>query len=204
MPKKNEINLAWFQHHLALQGLSQRRLAQLLNLDPSGVSLFLSGQRKLKISEAGEIARIFSVPVEEVLEMSGVDLPESSLSDGKLVKVVGYVTNEWEAIMTPPKGAKTVVSPIHEGKGLLAIRFHTPKFMALDGAHAYFAERGIMTPQSVMIGRPSVIETESGKWVVGVIRRGYESGTHNAEYPSGAVEYSVKVKKSHLILWMKM
>lgn len=63
----NGVDKGWFLAALADKGLSQRRLAAYMGLDPSAVSLILSGKRRMTATEVAEIARLLDKPVQDVL-----------------------------------------------------------------------------------------------------------------------------------------
>lgn len=62
------IDKRWFVEKIADKGLSQRRLAKLMDLDPSAITHIFSGKRKLQLSEAQQMSRCLGVPVDEVLQ----------------------------------------------------------------------------------------------------------------------------------------
>lgn len=66
------IDTRWFQNQLSDRGVSQRRLAKMLGLDPAAVSLMLHGRRKFTAREAVEIARVLGVGVDDVLAHAGL------------------------------------------------------------------------------------------------------------------------------------
>lgn len=71
MQTATKVDSRFFQNALADKGLSQRKLAARLGLDPAAVSLMIKGKRKLSASEAAEIAKFLGISVEEVLFRSG-------------------------------------------------------------------------------------------------------------------------------------
>ncbi|SNZ19089.1 Helix-turn-helix [Cohaesibacter gelatinilyticus] len=71
-----KINKDWFLTAFKDKGTSLRQAAKHLEIDPSAMSRILSGQRKLQMSEAQELARFLNVPVAEVLAQAGMDIHE--------------------------------------------------------------------------------------------------------------------------------
>lgn len=68
------VDSRWFQSQLALNRLSQRRLAKLIGLDPSAVSLMFRGKRRMTAEEAAMVSRLLNVDVQEVMTRAGIDL----------------------------------------------------------------------------------------------------------------------------------
>ncbi len=63
MKKDNKIPLSVLR---SVKGLSQKELANRLNVSPSSIALYETGKRKPKLDRAIEIAKIFDVPVESI------------------------------------------------------------------------------------------------------------------------------------------
>ena len=57
----------------SVKGLSQKDLANRLNVSPSSIALYETGKRKPKLDRAIEIAKIFDVSVESIAFKSEVD-----------------------------------------------------------------------------------------------------------------------------------
>jgi len=72
------INTKWFRDRLAERDMSLRRLAKLLELDPSAVSLMLRGMRTMTADEANRISGLLTIPVTEVLAQAGIPIEEDA------------------------------------------------------------------------------------------------------------------------------
>lgn len=68
----SDVDIGWFQGQLADRGLSQRKLAAYMGLDPGAVSLMLHGKRRMSADEVAAIARLLGVDPAEVLMHAGV------------------------------------------------------------------------------------------------------------------------------------
>jgi len=68
------VDKAWFLSRLEDQRLSVRGLARDMGIDASAVSRMLSGQRKMQMDEAKQIAHFLRVPVAEVMRHAGVSV----------------------------------------------------------------------------------------------------------------------------------
>lgn len=103
------VNKHWFEAQISNRKLSQRRLAALLGLDPSAMSLMLAGKRKMSVTEAGEVSKHLGVPVEDVLRHAGVAVPTNT---EKSVPIVGTIGERLEVKLGRPQGARqTVAAP---------------------------------------------------------------------------------------------
>lgn len=69
------VDQRWFQNQLQDKHISQRKLAKMLDLDPSAVSLMFKGRRKMTAAEAAELARLLNVSVDEILTRAGAGAP---------------------------------------------------------------------------------------------------------------------------------
>ncbi len=61
------IDKKWFMNRWAEKGLSLRKVAKLIDIDPGALSYTLSGRRQMKVPEISKIATIMGVSREEVL-----------------------------------------------------------------------------------------------------------------------------------------
>jgi transcriptional regulator with XRE-family HTH domain len=203
--KTQRTNAKWFQDQLQNRGISQRKLAAELNLDPSTISLIFHGKRSLKANEISAIARLLSVPMEEVLLNAGIAPPDIAASKEVLVKgwVDAAYTVHWEA----PRGPKKVKAPLYGGPNLTCIRIQTAGkataegidgallfFRDLDGLDADFVEKlCVVKPQGM------------NQCMVRVIRRGYQSGTYDAYSIAGELkEEGIVLEAVSPVMWMKL
>lgn len=72
MNNLSQVDTRWFQNRLADQRLSQRKLAGMMGIDPSAVTLMFKGKRAMSAAEAATIARVIGVGVDEVLSRAGI------------------------------------------------------------------------------------------------------------------------------------
>lgn len=83
------VDTRWFQNRLADRRISQRKLATVLNLDPSAVSLMLRGKRQMSAAEAAEVSRVLDVDVEEVLRHAGISMGMVAAVKGQRASAAG-------------------------------------------------------------------------------------------------------------------
>ena len=83
MRAMSRMDTKWFRERLAEKGLSQRALARKLGLDQSAISLTFGGRRRMKFEEAAGIARLFSLPVSDVLRHAGMPVDDPNQRPGR-------------------------------------------------------------------------------------------------------------------------
>lgn len=196
------INTRWFHSQLESQGLTQRKLAQHLRKDPSAISLALKGKRRISLSEATEMARLFCVPIDEVLTQAGIKIHEPK--SAKSLSVSGWIDGEFNVHQEPPKGPRAVPVPVFGGKGIRVLRFQTTGtgLDGIDGALVYYKPTGRV--DSGCNGKLCVVEIDGGGVKLATVRNGYQSGTFNLSKMDGKLmEESVILDSASPVLWMK-
>lgn len=192
-----DINKVWFVDRLAARKISQRKLAGLMDMDASAVSLMLNGKRKMSAQEAGEVARLLGVTVEEVLRHAGIHVP---VNVEKSVPVVGYVGSRMEIHHGRAKGPQTAEAPPGCGKGCHALRVQAPGFM--EGWLAfYFPTEGVSLEA---VGRLCVLKSvddETG--YLKLVGRGYEAGYHVVTSMRGGEPLHVRLESAAPVVWLK-
>lgn len=201
---KQKANKTWFQDRLRNLGITQKRLASALHLDASGVSLLLAGKRKMKVEEAAEIAKLLSVPLEDVLLNAGVDLEDAESTTS--ITISGWFNETLALIEEPPKGPKKAVAPLAGARDLKVARLVTggSPFDSLDGALVYFkANRSV---DMDAIGRLSVIRIQGEiNKKLRVVKKGYNPGLFNLFFPTGVLaEENVILDAATPVVWLKI
>lgn len=205
MPRQRRaINTRWFKEVLRERQMSQAKLADEMDLDPSAISLAFRGERDIRADEAAEMARILRVPLEDVLRNAGIQLKE----DGTRTKVpvVGWIDGKLAIHFGRPKGAQKVQAP-EDLAGLVCVRYQTSetRLEAFDGVLSYFVPRSDVSAEA--IGRWCVVEFAKGGWALRVVRRGYQRGAYNLStvLTTGDKnsEEDVWLKSASPVLWLK-
>lgn len=222
------VNSAWFRNRITSQGLSQRKLAAKLKIDPSALTLFLQNKRRLQLDEAATLASLLSVSLDEVLTNAGLDTTtQSSTSkslENKGVPITGYVDGDLVVHWGRVKGPQRALWPVqagergNQGAPVEAVRFETAgtPFDGMDGTLAYFAMKrakdgGLFDISCV--GRLSIVEEvkrgagsggTGGRTLLRVVKRGYDTGTYKLALMNGeVVDENVKLAAGAPIIWMK-
>ena len=204
-PKKPKPNYKWFEHLLKDAQLSQRELARRLNLDPGGLNRRLKGRARLKLEEAAEIARLFNVPVDDVLTNAGVDISEQEAKKGKAVPMVGWIDGEMGVHVEKVKGLRSVAAPPVPIAGLKALRFQTAMSQVdeLDGGIVYYRPTGDVDPDA--IGKQCVVTLATGETALLVVRPGYQRGRYNlTNRATGQTETDVVLESAARVVWIQL
>lgn len=191
------VNKAWFIRLLDERQISQRALARSMDMDASAVNLMLNGKRRMSAAEAGEVARLLGVAIEEVLRHAGVDVP---VNVEKSVPVVGWVNDQMEARYGRPKGPQTAVAPPDCPKGCQALRVQARGFM--DGWLVFFFPTEGISLEAV--GRLCLAQAaDSDTKRLAIVGRGYEAGYHTLTSPRGGEPHHVRLRSASPVLWMR-
>lgn len=192
------INTRWFQDQLADRKMSQRKLAQMLQLDPAAVSLMLRGLREIRLEEAAEMARILGIPLDDILAQTGIDLPREGGVD--TCPVMGWIDTRGGVHNAAPAGPRHVARPPGAADGTVALRYVTEDWR--DGWIAYFRPVDYVMPEAM--GRLAVVEhSVTGVRSVRIVKHGYEAGQFRLADPIAADTGIGKLRSASLITWMR-
>jgi len=192
------MNTEWFRQVLASKKLSQRKLAQLLELDPAAVSLMLRGQRRMTNEEAHQIGIVLGVKTTEVLRQAGIAVSD----DVRHVKVTGHVDKDEVVTLFPRRTYDKVVGPADCPEGTYALQKRSPGHPH-DG-WMLFVSPAEDDPRAHM-GQLCCVALENGEHIIAFLQRGYRTGTFNLINGAGgqASRTDANVVWASRILWIK-
>lgn len=190
------IDKAWFQEKLAARKLSQRKLAKVLELDPSSVTVMLQGRRKMTMDEAQTIAGQLALPVTEVMRRAGIDVRD----DIKKVAVAGHVDCKMFVTLLPRGTHDLIEAPADVPATGFALQIRCSG--TVQDGWMVFVDGNQVEP-STMIEKACVIALHDGRLVVGALRRGYKSGTYNVVVQSNPPLENQHVSWCSPVLWIK-
>lgn len=191
------IDKAWFQEKLAAKKLSQRKLAKVLDLDPSTITVMLNGNRKMTMDEARAIAGQLTLPVTEIMRRAGIDVRD----DIKKVPIGGHINKDaWVTLL--PKGTHDMIeAPADVPATGFALQVRAPGgphdgwMLFVDGSHR--------EPQD-MVGKSCIVALHDGRMLSAVPLRGYKVGTYNLIIqPHASVLENQSVSWCSPVLWIK-
>jgi hypothetical protein len=199
-----KVDSKWFQDRLADKQISQRGFAKMIDMDPAALSYAIKGTRAWKHDELVAFATIVGVPYEEAVSRAGLALP----TGGKgMCNVVGHVDATGELRTGQVEAPRRVPAPPEAPEGTVAARFKTPMTGAelMDGWLIYYVD-GVKRVPPEAAGRLCVAWLSNhGRALVGVVRRGYERGTHTLHpWTPGAAAYeNISLERASPVLWIR-
>lgn len=193
------VNTRWFRDLLEDRHISQRKLAKMLEVDPSAVSLMLRGMREIKMEEARDLARILGVPLAEVLTNVGLDLSHDPVGDS--VPVTGWVDGLGGVHAGRAHGPVRAPAPPGASDGTVALRFQNDTLY--DGWLAFYKPVDYVMPEA--IGRLAVVEPFDGigEKVVCILRHGYAPGEYKMVRMANGDSITGRIKSASLVTWLK-
>jgi transcriptional regulator with XRE-family HTH domain len=190
-PTLAPVNERWFKSQFALKRLSQRKLAEYLNLDPSAVTHTIRGKRRMQLDEAVKIARFLGVAVEQVLQNAGLRLGD----DTAKVPLVGHVDERFEVHIG--EQTRIIEVPARVPQGTVAVNMQTG--MAAGGM-VFFKPSDTIDPAA--IGRLSIAEMENGPIILSNIGRGYAPGLYQLVTRDGIIN-DATLRSATPVLWLR-
>lgn len=180
---KSLIDKDWFITTLESKEKSLRGLARHMELDVSGVSRMLSGQRKMKMTEANKIAQFLGMHVSEVLRHSGVELEEGSEPSRILLAATINETGQVKKVMEPMHLPQSIMD---RAQAAITIRTGTGRIIAaqvralkgplalLDDAVMLFGHTDRVEADA--IGSLSICRNREGEQILAKIERARKTG----------------------------
>lgn len=182
---KSSIDKQWFIDTLAGKDKSLRGLAKHLELDVSAVSRMLSGQRKMKMLEANQIAQFLGMHVSEILKHSGVAIdgegqPSRILlaatinESGQVEKIMEPVTLP-QSVLNRAQAAITIHGRGESGKIIAAqVRALKGPLAIFDDAVMLFGHTDVVENEA--IGVLSICRNRKGEQLLAKIDRARKTG----------------------------
>lgn len=186
---KNPIDKKWFLDSLKGKDKSLRGLAKHLDLDVSAVSRTLSGDRKMKMTEANKIAQFMGMHVSEVLRHAGIAIdgnPSGDFMSADRILLAATIseTGQVEKILDPVKLPQSVLNRAQaaitingrgEGKIIAAqVRALKGPLAIFDDAVMLFGHTDVV--ESDAIGVLSICRNRKGDQILAKIDRARKTG----------------------------
>lgn len=187
-----EVNGQWFHDKLKEKDKSLRGLARHLSIDPSAASRIFSGERKMKMEEASQIALFLGVPVSEVQRHAGVSVAITGYETQILLAATIGETGQVERLEEP----RPLPQPIIE-KALLAVGLGNGRVIAAqvrssegplhiwDDAVILFHHTDTVDPAA--IGALSICRTRDGSQFLAKVDRARKTGEARIIAPDGSI-----------------
>lgn len=164
------IDSAWFVNQLQERGMSQRRLAKDMGIDPASVHRLLQGKRPMRFDEATQLSVLLGVTVSDVLRHAG--LPVGA---GETLPVIGYVNGDGEAHIDWGHEQGRVPAPLAMAPNSVAVVLQTvgTPLDPMDGWVMYLRPPVDGVPADAVWRMCLVRIAGSGTILLRYLRRGY-------------------------------
>lgn len=171
-----EVDRRFFEGLMQDKGLSLRGLAKRMGLGHSQLSLTFSGDRRMQIDEAVQLAGIFGVPLAQIIRAMGVDAAQVGETR---VSVIGSVRGDGTVTIHNRDTVERTTAPAGVPEDGVAVQFYTAGTPLdwLDAAVMFSSRLDAMTPSA--LGRLCLVQLKDGAMVVAAVRRGYQEGAFN-------------------------
>lgn len=180
------------------KSLSLRALAKMMNMSHSQLSLTFSGDRKLQLDEAAELASIFSQPLHVIVENAGVTVRNIGQ---QRVSVVGAVQGDGTVSIHKPEIIERTAAPDGMSDNTIAIQCRTggSPLDWMDG-WVFFCPKPNGSDSSAL-GRFSYVKITDGPAVMATVKRGYKERTFNLAGPFS--RESVTLEWATPVIWTR-
>lgn len=188
------VDTDWFQNRIAERGLSQRKLAKLMGLDPSALSLAFRGKRGVTITEAAQIAVLLQSSTRDVLEAFGVQIT------GARKVAIGGILDPAGVVNLVAEGLHDMVdAPPMSTPDVFAVQARTRD---VNDGWLYFvgAEHG--KPEAA-IGELSLVAIRDNGLKLAHVSKGYRKGAFNLTPVSGGEPQTYELAWASPVLWIK-
>lgn len=177
------IDGPWFHSQLQQRRLSLRGLAKHMDIDPSAVSRMFSGQRKMQLEEAQQIAAFLRVAVADVLQHAGasIDLDgvptqvvlAATIDENGIVQRLkeprplpaSVIERAHSAINAQPQGSSVIAAQVRAIEGPLAM---------LDDCVVLFGHTDTIDQRAV--GTLSICRSNDGEQFIAKIEHARKTG----------------------------
>lgn len=188
------MNTKWFQDRVRDAQMSQNRLATLLGVDKSALSLMFNGKREMKMDEAARIAEVLSLPLDEVMAHAGVKVPKGPRS----VALVGTVDASLEVHMKKAGGRVPGFEELP--KDAVALRCEDQASLMYGWTFYYVPVTGVASDS---MQRLCVVKLATGAQYLMTPSRGFEPGTNNLKGLNGFSIENQKIVSAAPVIWTR-
>lgn len=197
MATQKKVNTKWFRERLSERDMSMRRLAKLLELDPSAVSLMLRGRRVMTADEANRISGLLTIPVTEVLAQAGIPIEE----DARQMPVKAWCDGRAALHTVTAKNPRRIAAPRDVPGGGLAVQVRAPE-LSMDGWVLFSG--AFDSRVDALIDRLCIVELRGDGHMVGTLKRGYDEDKFNlVPFTGGSTVENVAAKAAAPVLWIR-
>lgn len=177
----SQVDRRFFESIMSAKKLSMRALAARMDKTHSQLSLVFSGQRRMQLDEAAQLAEILGVPLQRIAEAAGVGRARLG---GKRIEVIGAMVAGGVVELYPPGVIERTVAPdsgLPDNTVAVQARTADTPLSWMDGWVAFCQRTDQVEPDA--IGRFCLAKIEGGPAVLATVRRGYRENSYNLTGP---------------------
>lgn len=177
----SQVDRRFFESIMSAKKLSMRGLAAKMDKTHTQLSLVFSGQRRMQLDEAAQMAEILGVPLHRIAEAVGVGRAKAGI---RRVEVIGVMTGTGAVEMHPAGVIERAVAPDATlPDNLVAVQARTADtpLSWMDGWVCFCQRTAQVEPDA--IGRFCLAKIEGGPAVLATVRRGYRENSYNLTGP---------------------
>lgn len=197
-PQNPNIDTQWFKDKLAERKYSMRSIAKIMGLDPSTVSLMFRGVRGISSENAVMLAELFNVTPNEIFKKAGAPIVDMA----RTIPVASYIDQSRHVRSIPEEAQDQFGAPYDVPTNAYVCQNRTGNLY--DG-WALVVDGTKKDPEQC-IGMLTIYCREDGTIKVGLIRRGYMTGTFNVHenlIQGGAVHENQRILWCQVVMWVK-
>lgn len=174
------VDRKWFQLKLEEAGVSQNKLAELIEIDRGALSLTLSGKRAMQLVEAKKIAQFLRTDVSEILARAGLadELSHYRIMLAADVDENGLVQNKLEAARLPETVLEKANAAVRiHGKGTILaaqVKASNGPLRFLDDALLLFSHTDRVEKE--VIGALSICRNRKGEQILAKVESKRKTG----------------------------
>jgi len=192
-----EIDGEWFHDRLKDTGKSLRALARHLEKDPSAVSRTFSGNRRMTMEEATQIAVFLGVPVSEVMKHAGIARDVDGIPTRILLAAIINEDGVLQMLPEPRPLPQSVIEKAQlaignqYNKQVIAaqVRAASGALSIWDDAVLLFSHTDMVDPAA--IGSLSICRLRDGKQILAKVDRARKTGEASVVSPAGKIEDAI-------------
>lgn len=192
----------WILQQFKSRGLTQKDVAEQMDVDPATLSYTIKGDRKLNLNDLKALSEILRLPAAEIMHRWGYDMR----LENPTVPLRFYVRDDM--LLEPaPEPCNLIPAPPGLATDSYAVQVRTTEHpnSYLNGMMCFIPAGIYEIPHA--IGQLVVATTTQGQDFFGELSRGYSAGgasTYNLTHPlSKVIKADLLLERVQPVSWMK-
>lgn len=187
------VDTEFFKEALRRRRLSQRDLARHLGVSPAAVTHLFRGLRRMRITEAAEIAQLLGLHLSEVLERAGVQTAREAHCQIRFAI-------DAKGELTPRKDRAVVPVPLACSADAIAARCEDPASQRFGWVYYYEPKTSVDVTAH---NRLCVAQTKDGRTLIAFCAPGFDGVSFILQRENGATE-AAELTSASPIAWVKL